>query len=79
MLFIKYLIKIGLDELLVIGKKTGNTKILDSILGMVSNYAKNTPNPEDLSPEFLSSTLDIRYNKCINFEDRNVPLMCKKI
>ena len=43
---------------------------------MVSNYAKNTPNPEDLPPEVLSSTLDI-LNKCINLEDRNAPLMCK--
>ena len=68
--------KMGLNELLVIGKKTGNAKILDSILGMVSNYAKNTPNPEDLPPEVLSSTLDI-MNKCINLEDRNAPLMCK--
>ena len=67
--------KMGLQELLVIGKKTGNAKILDSILGMVQNYAKNTP-VEEIPQDILSSTFEI-MNKCIGLNDRNAPLMSK--
>lgn len=68
--------KIGLDKLLQLGKKTGNTNLLLSILSTADNYVKNTPNKDEIPDEVLTPTFDI-MKKCITLNDRNAPLMSK--
>ena len=68
--------KIGLDQLLELGKKTGNSNLLNEILNMLHNYIKNTPNKDAIPPEVLDATLEI-MSKCTNLGDRDAPLMSK--
>ena len=68
--------KIGLDKLLELGQKTGNTSLLNSILTTAGNYIKNTPNKDDIPEEVVEPTIEI-IKKCVKLHDRNAPLMCK--
>ena len=68
--------KMGLDKLLELGKKTGNVNLLDSILNMVKNYVKNTPDKSKIPPKTLDSIFEI-MNKCEGLNDRHEPLMSK--
>ena len=68
--------KIGLDKLLELGQKTGNTSLLNSILTTAGNYIKNTPNKDDIPEEVIEPTIEI-IKKCVKLHDRNAPLMCK--
>ena len=70
--------KIGLDKLLELGQKTGNTSLLNSILTTAGNYIKNTPNKDDIPEEVIEQTIEI-IKKYVKLHDRNAPLMCKVI
>lgn len=67
--------KIGLDKLLILGKKTGNIDLLEAIITMLINYLRHT-DKEGLSDAFWSDVLLI-INKCLNLKDRSPSLIAK--
>ena len=67
--------KMGIDELITLGLKTGNIALLKAITNMLKNYVKNAPNKEQIPPEILEPTFQI-MNKCAGLNDRDAPLMC---
>ena len=68
--------KMGLDKLIKLGKKTGNTNLLKPILGMLYSYIANSPSIDQVPPEIIDSTFEI-MNKSAGLSDRNAPLMCE--
>jgi len=67
--------KMGIDELITLGQKTGNVALLKAISNMLKNYVKNSPDKSKIPPEILEPALQIMY-KCENLNDRDAPLMC---
>ena len=68
---------IGLEKLILLGKKTGNVDLLEAIITMLINYLRHT-NKEELPDQFWSDVLLI-VNKCLNLKDRTPSLIAKTL
>ena len=67
---------IGLEQLILLGKKTGNAVLLEAIVDMLINYLKGIQNKNELSDTFWGDVLTI-INKCYELDGRTPSLISK--
>ena len=68
--------KMGLNDLLALGQKTGNINLLEAIINMLRNYIENAENLDEIPKQVLEPTFDI-LKKCSQLNDRTPTLMSK--
>ena len=68
--------KIGLEQLMSLGKKTGNVVLLEAIVDMLINYLRGIQNKNDLNDTFWGDVLTI-INKCYELDGRTPQLISK--
>ena len=67
---------LGFDNLISLGKKTGNVILLDAIMSMLINYLEGIENKNSLPDSFWGDVLTL-INKCFELNDRNPSLISK--
>ena len=69
--------RLGMDNLLKIGEKSGNGPLLNNILGMLIDYVKNCKNKDDIPKDKIESIFNI-MDKCINLKSGKTPGLMSK-